>query len=193
MEEFIERIDNKPGRGRSGTVNNWETGKNAPNKQRLKKIADLGGVSVDYLINGNHSSAVEIKDLFDKFLHSPADLTKEEEQKVNAAQFEVLSLVRNDTNFQKKQAQNRINEEQAAFSEYPLSIVGLQTYGFFLSLFNLIRIYGTDDQNISFGSFINIIWQIAVGKMKYDKDDVLTNVDKLLSSFPIKNSSESKE
>lgn len=50
IEEFIERIDNKPGRGRSGTVNNWETGKNAPNKQRLKKIAKLCDTTVQELV-----------------------------------------------------------------------------------------------------------------------------------------------
>lgn len=50
MEEFIERIDNKPGRGRSGTVNNWEKGKNVPNKQRLKKIAELCGTTVQELV-----------------------------------------------------------------------------------------------------------------------------------------------
>lgn len=54
MEEFIERIDNKPGRGRSGTVNNWEKGKNVPNKQRLKKIAELCGTTVQDLV-GNDS------------------------------------------------------------------------------------------------------------------------------------------
>lgn len=55
MEEFIERIDNKSGKGKSGTVNNWESGKNAPNKKRLKQIANLGGVSVEYLLNGSIS------------------------------------------------------------------------------------------------------------------------------------------
>lgn len=49
MEEFIQRIDGKDGKGRSGTVNNWETGKNAPNKRRLKRIAELGNISVPYL------------------------------------------------------------------------------------------------------------------------------------------------
>lgn len=52
MEEFIERLDGKSGKNRSGTVNNWESGKNSPNKKRLKKIAELGNVSVDYLLHG---------------------------------------------------------------------------------------------------------------------------------------------
>lgn len=52
MEEFISRIDGKPGKGRSGTVNNWESGKNSPNKKRLKAIAELGNIPVEYLVNG---------------------------------------------------------------------------------------------------------------------------------------------
>lgn len=46
MEEFAERIDDN---SRSGTVANWETGKNAPNPKRLKRIAELAGISVEEL------------------------------------------------------------------------------------------------------------------------------------------------
>lgn len=63
MEEFIERIDGKSGRGRSGTVNNWETGKNSPNKKRLAIISKLGNVSVDYLLHGNGSNLLKEKTL----------------------------------------------------------------------------------------------------------------------------------
>lgn len=59
MEEFIERIDGKPGKGRSGTVNNWETGKNAPSKQRLRKIADMAGISVNSLLYGNFQNRID--------------------------------------------------------------------------------------------------------------------------------------
>lgn len=190
MEDFIERIDNKPGRGRSGTVNNWETGKNAPNKKRLKKIADIGGVTVEYLINGDRSSAAEMRGLYDKALHSFANLTKEEKQKINADQIEFSAL--EISKYWKNQAQNRIAKEQAAINKHPLSIMDLQTYGFLLSLFNLIRIHGTDDQNINFDAFVNVMWQIATGRIKYDKNDVLTNLDKWLSSFPVKDNGRKK-
>nr|WP_252192369.1 helix-turn-helix transcriptional regulator [Secundilactobacillus kimchicus] len=56
MEEFIERIDGKPGKGRSGTVNNWEKGKNRPNKMRLKRIAQIAGVEPDEFLKGGDSS-----------------------------------------------------------------------------------------------------------------------------------------
>jgi transcriptional regulator with XRE-family HTH domain len=52
MEQFIEAIDGESGKGRSGVVNNWETGKNFPNKKRLRKIAELGGMPVGTLLGG---------------------------------------------------------------------------------------------------------------------------------------------
>ncbi|EJF00409.1 MAG: helix-turn-helix transcriptional regulator [Liquorilactobacillus hordei] len=50
MDEFAKKIDDK---AKSGTVANWETNKNAPNKKRLKKIAELGNTSVEHLL-GNY-------------------------------------------------------------------------------------------------------------------------------------------
>lgn len=49
MAEFGSRIDDK---AKSGTVSNWETGKNLPNNERLKRIAELGNMSVDELLYG---------------------------------------------------------------------------------------------------------------------------------------------
>lgn len=51
MQEFAKLVDPN-GKAQSGTVANWETGKNAPNKKRLEKIAKIGDVSVDFLLNG---------------------------------------------------------------------------------------------------------------------------------------------
>lgn len=48
MREFASMIDDK---AKSGTVANWETGKNLPNLKRLKLIAELGGMSVEELRN----------------------------------------------------------------------------------------------------------------------------------------------
>ena len=33
-------------------VSNWETGKNLPNNERLKAIADIGNLTVDELLRG---------------------------------------------------------------------------------------------------------------------------------------------
>lgn len=50
MSEFAAKIDSK---ARSGTVSNWETGKNLPNNTRLKKIASIGGVTINFLLYGD--------------------------------------------------------------------------------------------------------------------------------------------
>lgn len=41
-----------------GSVNNWEKGKNLPNVNRLKKIAELGNISIDELIYGDLKEAI---------------------------------------------------------------------------------------------------------------------------------------
>lgn len=48
MEGFGERFNTS-----KGTVNNWEKGRNLPNKNNLKAIAELGGISVDELLYGS--------------------------------------------------------------------------------------------------------------------------------------------
>lgn len=52
MEAFGEKIDKeKP--VKSGVVSNWENGKQLPNKKRLKRIAELGNMSIDNLLYGD--------------------------------------------------------------------------------------------------------------------------------------------
>lgn len=46
MEEFGKLLNTS-----KGTVNNWEKGRNYPNRENLKFIAELGGLTVDELIN----------------------------------------------------------------------------------------------------------------------------------------------
>ena len=185
MEDFIERIDGKPGRGRSGTVNNWETGKNAPNKKRLKKIADLGGVSVEYLVNGNRLSFADTKILFDKAVHK-SKLSKDERQKLVESQLDVASAVSAMVSRWDTEARNQVEKQQTIIESNPLSGIELQAYGDFLNLFNLIRLHGSKEQQENFMVLLNMFRQIATGSIEYDKSDLLPNIDKLLSSFPIK-------
>lgn len=48
MEAFGKLLDTN-----KSAVNNWEKGYNQPNKERLKKIAELGGISVVELLGGD--------------------------------------------------------------------------------------------------------------------------------------------
>ena len=47
MEEFGKRFNTS-----KATVNNWEKGRNLPNKENLKIIADLAGMTVQQLLEG---------------------------------------------------------------------------------------------------------------------------------------------
>lgn len=48
LEELGERLN-----ASKVSVHNWESGKNLPNKKRLKQIADLGEVTVEHLLYGD--------------------------------------------------------------------------------------------------------------------------------------------
>lgn len=56
MKEFGNRIGNPP--ASDSIVSRWEKGKSLPNNERLKKIAELGKTSVEYLLTGK-----ELRDL----------------------------------------------------------------------------------------------------------------------------------
>lgn len=185
MEDFIERIDSKPGRGRSGTVNNWETGKNAPNKKRLKKIADLGSVSVDYLINGSQLSVANLKKLAEK-IKKEDQLTNEEITKVNEALLDKKIFLKTLFDSTNQKATVKLKKQQQIIDEHPLNPFDRDLYADFVALFNLLRLTGSEQQYITFSALINFMLRIANGNMEYDKEDLLPNIDKLLSSFPVK-------
>lgn len=80
MEQFAKKIDDK---AKSGTVSNWETGKNMPNNKRLARIADLGGVTVEYLLEG--------KSFTKEFSTIPQEEKKEYLRKIkNSQKYNVL-------------------------------------------------------------------------------------------------------
>lgn len=190
MEDFIERIDNKPGRGRSGTVNNWETGKNAPNKQRLKKIAELGGVSVDYLQTGFSLSYTEYRSLLDKAIKQ-GKLSDKERQKLIESQLDFNATLSSIKQYWENSARDEIEKQQAIFKVKPMSVMELQSYSDMLTLFNSIRLHGSEEQKKGFRVMLDMLRQIANGTIKYDKDDIIPNIDKFLSSFPVKKDPES--
>lgn len=53
MERFGEMLNTS-----KASVNNWEKGKNLPNNERLKHIAELGNVEIDELLYGDPNSRI---------------------------------------------------------------------------------------------------------------------------------------
>lgn len=78
MTDFAALIDNT---AKSGTVSNWETGKNLPNNDRIKRIAEIGKVSIDYLKHGQIKKPENIS-------ISIFDVTKQHSLKLQEEQFE---------------------------------------------------------------------------------------------------------
>lgn len=167
-----------------GAVSRWEHG-GSPNKKRLKKIADLGGVSVEYLINGSRLNSEAIQKLLKKAIHG-VELTKSEQQKINESQFDYIDSMSKIRSRWKTEAYNQIEKQQAIIESKPMLLEDLQLYSDMITLFNMVRLYGTEEQKTEFGTWTSIIKELAAGTLEYDREFVLSNIDKLLSSFPVK-------
>lgn len=70
MKEFGELFDPIASKG---VVSNWENGYNLPNAERQKRIAELGGISVDELLRGT-----PIERSVDKLLEASENFSTDE-------------------------------------------------------------------------------------------------------------------
>lgn len=80
MAEFGALIDSKT---KSGTVNNWESGKNLPNNRRLVKIANLGNTSVDELLYGTPKDYIDLAEKYFQKLLDSQKLSSHEKKALN--------------------------------------------------------------------------------------------------------------
>lgn len=80
MAEFGALIDSKT---KSGTVNNWESGKNLPNNRRLVKIASLGNTSVDELLYGTPKDYIDLAEKYFQKLLDSQKLSSHEKKALN--------------------------------------------------------------------------------------------------------------
>ena len=188
MEEFIERIDNKPGRGRSGTVNNWETGKNAPNKNRLKRIAELGGVSVEYLLNGcPQLSLKEMKELRNRVIHDAAtDIEKQQLREINLENSINFSSIKSHFT----QGSNAmVKEEQQLFATNPLTPLDNVSLAYAMNIINEVRLRGSVQQQTSVSAIFRILDSLIDGKYQLDTSpsDLKNEINNFISSLPLDN------
>ncbi|NMV51825.1 helix-turn-helix transcriptional regulator [Lactobacillus reuteri] len=167
------------------SVSRWESGKTLPTSKRLQKIAELGGVSVEYLINGSRLNSEAIQKLLKKAIHG-VELTKSEQQKINESQLDYIDSMSKIRSRWKTEAYNQIEKQQAIIESKPMLLEDLQLYSDMITLFNMVRLYGTEEQKTEFGTWTSIIKELAAGTLEYDREFVLSNIDKLLSSFPVK-------
>ncbi|PGR00889.1 transcriptional regulator, partial [Bacillus cereus] len=70
LEEFGKQILN----ANKSVVSKWEKGITVPNNERLAKIAEIGNVTIEYLLSGNpfDNLSLEEKQYFEKGQRQPA-------------------------------------------------------------------------------------------------------------------------
>ena len=172
------------------SVSRWEKGETLPSAKRLKYIADLGSVSVDYLINGSGLSLMATKVLLDKAVGGQK-LTGDEQKKLAESQLDLHATTSRLAKNSSEEIHQLIEQQRELIDKKPLSILSGYSLSDFLIFFNLVRLYGSDNQNSEMATLLNMFRQIANGTIEYDKDDIIPNIDKFLSSFPVKKDPES--
>lgn len=186
QEEFGQLFD--PPAPKS-SVSYWENG-GGPNKRRLQKIAELGGVSVEYLINGSQLSITDTRKLLDR-VEDNTKLSDSEQQKLRELQLDFQANTNRLAENSSREIRQLIEQQRELIDKKPLSILSGYSLSDFLIFFNLVRLYGSDNQNSEMATLLNMFRQIANGTIEYDKDDIIPNIDKFLSSFPVKKDPES--
>lgn len=182
QKEFASRF-NPP--ASKGAVSRWESGDRTPSDRTLQKIAKMGDVSVNYLRTGFSLNYVDYKNLLDKAMNNDV-LSNEERQRLAESQidfFDTISVIKNKY---ETDAHNQISKQQTIIKDNPLSAIDLFSYSDILGLFNLIRLHGSEKQRQEFRTFLNTLRLIADGTIEYHKNDTLHDIDKFLSSLPVK-------
>ena len=123
MEEFGKLV----GDAKKSAVGNWERGDNFPNNERLKRIAEIGDITVNELLNGsvkNSNVKTYIKNLItkDEFheennpIHASAlldTISCFEQSGLSIEDMDVVTVYLNNINFYEKETKYRIHDKQS--------------------------------------------------------------------------------
>ena len=118
-------------------------------------------------------------------------LTGDEQKKIAESQLDLRATTSRLAKNSSEEIRQLIEQQRELIDKKPLSILSGYSLSDFLIFFNLVRLYGSDNQNSEMATLLNMFRQIANGTIEYDKDDIIPNIDKFLSSFPVKKDPES--
>lgn len=168
-----------------GAVSRWEHG-GSPNKKRLKKIADLGGVSVEFLVNGAPSlTLAEIKELSNRVKHGTAtDFDKSQLKDVAMQNYINFSSIRDKF---ASDSNKRIKEEQQLFASKPLNFINAMALAYAMNIINEVRIRGNTEQQNSISVIFRGLDSIIDGKYQMDIEpqELINELKKFISSLPL--------
>lgn len=181
QEEFGE-LFNPP--APKSAVSRWEHGGN-PNKKRIKKIAELGNVSVDYLLNGSIDQTIaesrsEYEELLKKAINNK--LSSEDKKRINELKLETSSMWH-------KIAQPMETEEDENgayiyefinFESKKLSKIDKLLYGKYIDLINHINnLSNSDKAKKTLGQLILDLY-VASTLGLISKETIINDLDKYL-------------
>lgn len=168
-----------------GAVSRWEHG-GSPNKKRLKKIADLGGISVEFLVNGAPSlTLAEIKELSNRVKRGTAtDFDKSQLKDVAMQNYINFSSIRDKF---ASDSNKRIKEEQQLFASKPLNFIDTMTLAYAMNIINEVRIRGNTEQQNSIDVIFRGLDSIIDGKYQMDIEpqELINELKKFISSLPL--------
>ncbi|WP_367341793.1 helix-turn-helix domain-containing protein [Limosilactobacillus sp.] len=170
-----------------GSVSRWENGKTLPSADKLKNIADLANVSVNYLLYGNHLTVKETQQLLNK-RESGQEVSATEKQQINEILLDTWGTVQKQMNNSQRVHGKRINKQLEIIKKNPIDPFNIETLANFLELLNRIRSHGTQKQQLDLEELIYNLNQISAGKKPYTSDNK-SQLQKatldLAKSFPI--------
>lgn len=116
MEDFGKMFDPKASKG---VVSNWENSYNKPNNKRIKEIAKMGNVSVDYLLHGSKNLNEELNTLMNSaaFAAEKKELTSLLE-KIDFNEKDVKNLLIYLTLMETAKSNSEIEQIVKSFIEY---------------------------------------------------------------------------
>lgn len=167
-------------------VSRWEHG-GSPNKKRLAEIADIGNVSVDFLVNGsNHLTLTDMKQLSDKAVTGNA--SKEEVQSLNEAWIDQDITIKEVIKKFSGYANDEIEHELQIIADKKPGLLDQYTLSYLLGMFNQVRLYGSKKQQMDFRTLIQLLMQFIVGDKPSNQqiDDWLSHTRDFLKSLPLK-------
>ena len=181
QEEFGEMF-NPP--APKSAVSRWEHG-GSPNKKRIKKIAELGNISVDYLLNGSIDQSIaesrsEYEELLEKAINNK--LSSEDRKRINELKLETSTMWH-------KIAQPMETEEDendayiyefVNFESKKLSKTDKLLYGKYIDLVNQISNFpNSDEAKKTLGQLI-LDLHVASTLGLISKETIINDLDKYL-------------
>lgn len=165
MEEFGKRFNTS-----KATINNWEKGRNKPNKNNLLLIANLGGMSLDELLNGNSQYKFMIffhQQLKENFNH---DLRLKEIFSSNSSQKKLIKIY-------KTLIENQEYTKEFAYISYNKAL----HYTLAIDLSYPINIFTFDiEQTIN---TVSKIWDLFIEEDKEILIKFLTDLEALINNY----------